>query len=104
MALHHSFSGKRVLVTGGGQGIGRQLVHRFHDDGAVVFTVDKNAEAIQKLREALPNVTAETVDLGDWNATKCVIESFGSIDHLVNNAGMIIGEKFLEITPEGARK
>lgn len=102
MSLNYSFTGKRVLITGGGQGIGRQLVQRFHDDGAKVFTIDKNPETIKKVKEELPNVTAEVVDLTDWEATKKVIESFGVIDHLVNNAGVCQLQTFFDITKEAA--
>lgn len=102
MSLHYSFSGKKVLVTGGGQGVGRQLVQRFHDDGATVFTIDKNPETIQKLKKDLPSVTAEVVDIGDWDKTRKVVESFGVIDHLVNNAAFGILESFLDITQEAA--
>jgi len=100
MALNHSFSGKRILITGGGQGIGRTLVQRFHDDGAIVFTVDKNPESIQKLKQELPNVTAQVVDVADWDATRKVVESFGVLDHLVNNAGVLMTEPFLDISKE----
>lgn len=102
MSLNYSFAGKRVLITGGGQGIGRQLVQRFEDDGAKVFTIDKNPETIKKVKEELPNVTAEVVDLTDWEATRTVIESFGVIDHLVNNAGVIQVQKFMDITKDAA--
>ncbi|CAL8128802.1 unnamed protein product [Orchesella dallaii] len=102
MSLNYSFSGKRVLVTGGGQGIGRQLVQRFHDDGAVVFTVDKNPGTIEQLQKELPKVTAVAVDLTDWDATKKVIESFGALDHVVNNAAIIIPQPLMEVTKETA--
>ncbi|CAL8128805.1 unnamed protein product [Orchesella dallaii] len=102
MSLSYSFKGKRVLVTGGGQGIGRQLVQRFHDDGAVVLTLDKNAEAIEQLQKELPKVSAVTVDLTDWEATKKVIESFGGVDHVVNNAVVLIMQPLMEVTKETA--
>jgi len=100
MALNYSFYGKSILITGGASGIGKQLVQRFHDDGAKVFTIDKNSEAIQELNRALPNVTAQVVDLNDWDETRKVVESFGVLDHLVNNAGIVIMEPFLEISKE----
>ncbi|CAL8128803.1 unnamed protein product [Orchesella dallaii] len=102
MSLNYSFSGKRVLITGGAQGIGRQLVQRFHDDGALVFTVDKNPETIEQLQKELPKVTAVVVDLTDWDATKKVVESFGVLDHIVNNAGIMIAQSLMEITKEVA--
>lgn len=82
--------------------MGRQLVQRFHDDGATVYTVDKNPETILKLRNELPGVTAEVVDLSDWDATRKVVESLGVIDHLVNSAGIVILQDFMEITKEAA--
>lgn len=102
MSSKYSFSGKRVLITGGAQGIGKTIVNKFHDAGATVFTLDKNAETVSKLREELPTVTAETVDLTDWDATRQIIESFGTLDHLVNNAGMIKKQNFMDITKEAA--
>jgi NAD(P)-dependent dehydrogenase (short-subunit alcohol dehydrogenase family) len=104
MALHHSFSGKKVLITGGGKGIGRQLVQRFHDDGASVFTIDKDPECIQKLKQELPSVTAEVADITDWDGTRKVVASFGVLDHLVNSAGIIIIEKFMDISKDNMEK
>ncbi|ODM91589.1 L-xylulose reductase [Orchesella cincta] len=80
MSLNYSFSGKRILITGGAQGIGRQLVQRFHDDGAIVFTID----------------------LADWDGTRKTIESFGALDHVVNNAGVVIPQAFMDVTKEMA--
>lgn len=82
--------------------MGRQLVQRFYDDGAAVYTVDKNPETIQKLCNELPGVTAEVVDLSDWEATRKVVESFGVIDHLVNSAGIAVFQDFMKITKEAA--
>lgn len=89
-----------MLITGGGSGIGRLLVQRLYEEGATVFTVDKNAQAILELKTEFPNVRAEVVDLGNWNETTKVIETFGKIDHLVNNAAMVVTQNFLEITEE----
>lgn len=102
MSLNYSFANKRVLISGGASGIGRQLVQRFYDDGAVVFTVDKNSELVEKLCKELPNITAEVVDLSDWKATKSVIEAFGPIDHLINNAAVVKFEDFLDISEEAS--
>ncbi|KAJ6648391.1 L-xylulose reductase [Pseudolycoriella hygida] len=102
MSLTISFIGKNILITGGGQGIGRQLVQRFYDGGATVFTLDKNPETIERLRNELPNIRAAIVDLSDWDATRKVVESFGGIDYLINSAGVIITEDLLSIKKESA--
>ncbi|ODM89364.1 L-xylulose reductase [Orchesella cincta] len=80
MSLNYSFAGKRVLITGGA----------------------KDSDAIKPLQKELPNVTAVTVDVADWNETKKAIETFGAVDHVVNNAGIIIPQYFMEITKEMA--
>lgn len=98
MSISASFTGKRVLITGGGQGIGRQLVQRFHDGGAIVFTIDKNVESLKKLKEELPAVTTSVVDLVNWKETNQAVKNFGHIDHLINNAGIIIPGSFMECT------
>lgn len=100
MSLSYSFAGRKVLITGGGQGVGRQLVQRFHDGGATVFTLDRNPQAVQQLKVDLPSVTAEVVDLSDWDETKRIILGFGEIDHLVNNAGVLIQQDFMDITKD----
>lgn len=102
MSLNYSFANKSVLITGGASGIGKQLVRRFSDAGAIVYTIDKNGEAVEKLKMELSGVRAEVVDLADWPATKAVIESFGKIDQLVNNAAAVQVENFMDITEQSA--
>jgi len=102
MSLNISFAGKTILITGGGQGIGRQFVKRFYEGGATVCTLDKNPATVDQLRKDFPNIQAQVVDLADWEATKKVVESFGSIDHVINSAGVIITQELLSITKEAA--
>ncbi|ODM88185.1 L-xylulose reductase [Orchesella cincta] len=97
------FAGKRILVTGGGQGIGRQLVQRFHDDKALVFVIDNNRETIDQLCKELPKVTAILADLADWDATRKAIQSFGVLDHVVNNAAMAKPQMLMDVTKESAK-
>lgn len=104
MSITCSFAGKKVLITGGANGIGRALVQRFHDGGALVFTIDKNPEAVLKLKKALPSVTAVVVDICNWEETKKTVQEFGVIDHLVNNAGNVFPEKFLDVKESSLTK
>ncbi|ODM90348.1 L-xylulose reductase [Orchesella cincta] len=60
------------------------------------------ADMIEQLRKELPKVTATVVDLSDWDATRKTTESFGAINHVVNNAGIIIPQPFMEITKDAA--
>eukprot|EP00479_Gromia_sphaerica_P000464 TRINITY_DN10537_c0_g1_i1.p1 TRINITY_DN10537_c0_g1~~TRINITY_DN10537_c0_g1_i1.p1 ORF type:complete len:71 (-),score=10.27 TRINITY_DN10537_c0_g1_i1:151-363(-) len=49
--LHKHFAGKRCIVTGGASGIGLSVVHELRKYGAIVLAVDRNRNALQKLRQ-----------------------------------------------------
>lgn len=102
MSLNCSFAGKNVLITGGSRGIGRQLVKRFYEGGANVFTFSKSQANVDKLLTEFPSIVAKAVDISNWNATRTVVQEFGPIDYLVNNAGTVIPQTFMEITESGA--
>ena len=87
-SLHHSFAGRRVLVTGGASGLGRAAVQKFYDDGATVFVLDRNAEMLAALKKELPKATTICVDLLNWDEAKRAVEALAPLDHLVNNAGI----------------
>jgi NAD(P)-dependent dehydrogenase (short-subunit alcohol dehydrogenase family) len=88
-AVYPSLRGKRVLITGGGSGIGAGIVEAFAQQGSSVIFFDKlNGES-----EELASRTGahfERVDLTDTAATtgliKQLVQAGGPIDILVNNA------------------
>jgi len=90
-------SGKNVLITGASRGIGRAMAERFAEEGANVgFTylssVEKG-EALQKeLSEKGTTVKGYRSDASDFKAAEELVENFvkdfGSLDVLVNNAGI----------------
>ena len=90
-------SGKTALVTGGSRGLGKEMVLAFAEAGADVVIVSRkldNCEALAKEvesrfgRQALP----VGCHVGKWDELDQLVETayarFGSIDVLVNNAGM----------------
>lgn len=86
---------RRVLVTGAAKGIGREIVHRLAGDGATVFALSRNAGELESLaREtgAQPIVA----DLGDTGAVAARVSEFLPLDGLVNCAGVVTVEPFLE--------
>ncbi|KAL4712284.1 hypothetical protein ACJJTC_004046 [Scirpophaga incertulas] len=90
------FKGKRILVTGGSQGIGLGIVKELWRQGANVVTVSNQQKNLEKLKSEYPLIEVATVDLRDCNKTIEVIDSLGTFDGLVNNAGVAIIEPFLQ--------
>jgi len=100
MALHYSFAGKKVLVTGGGRGIGRAIIQKLYDDGAIIYALEKDPELVQQFQKELPKATVVSVDITNWKATKDAILKFGPLDHLVNNAGVLVCQEFMDMTED----
>jgi len=99
-----SFQGKRALVTGAGQGIGRAIAKKLSESGAIVFALSRSPEHLITLSAEAPNVKPVEVDLSNWDETKKVVEEVGPVDLLVNNAAISILEPFLEMHPESFDK
>lgn len=96
---------KRVLITGGASGIGAATAARFLDEGSRVCVLDRNAQACEHIKHELPGlgeaIIADVTDLMQVEAAFAeAIRLLDGVDVLVNNAGISIRHKFLEITPE----
>ncbi|MDI6745323.1 MAG: 3-oxoacyl-ACP reductase FabG [Thermodesulfovibrionales bacterium] len=99
---------KVVLVTGGSKGIGRAIADIFASNGdAVVINYNKSHDEAEELRKSLSlinnAVSIEQADISDYGQVKGmtgrIIEKYGRIDVLVNNAG-IIKDGFLMLMTE----
>jgi NAD(P)-dependent dehydrogenase (short-subunit alcohol dehydrogenase family) len=95
---------RRVVITGGASGIGEATVHRFLDEGAHVFVIDRDSEACARLAEQIPDLAGYVV--ADVSAPENVSRAFAELDSvlhgvdvLVNNAGISIRHAFLDISP-----
>lgn len=90
MDLDQEFAGKVVLITGGGQGVGRGISERFLEAGATVVICGRKTPS--SLPESKGNVASfHTCDVVDSDATAALIANIvsehGRLDVLVNNAG-----------------
>jgi D-xylose 1-dehydrogenase len=103
-AIYPSLKNKRVVVTGGGSGIGAGIVEGFARQGAEVIFVDVSVEESVRLASQLDHSPIKPVfqrcDLTDLTAIKSFFEQVGPIDVLVNNAANDDRHTLADITPE----
>ncbi|MEM9151352.1 MAG: 3-oxoacyl-ACP reductase family protein [Cyanobacteria bacterium P01_F01_bin.3] len=99
-------SGKTALVTGGSRGIGRAIVQNLAHHGATVaFTYVSNIEKAGELEAELSTVSkvkgfqADLADIAHLHELGSAIkDEFGSIDIVVNNAGIFTSQPFEDVT------
>ena len=97
--------GKRVVITGGGSGIGAATAARFLEEGSMVAILDRDQSACANIREELPGIAgAFLADVADHNqiqqAFAVILCELGGMDVVINNAGISIRHKFLDITAD----
>jgi len=102
-ARYPSLERKRVVVTGGGSGIGAGLVEAFARQGAEVIFVDiaeKDSNVLVAQLAGAPIAPVfHRLDLTDLAAIEVFFQSLGPIDVLVNNAGNDDRHDLADITP-----
>jgi NAD(P)-dependent dehydrogenase (short-subunit alcohol dehydrogenase family) len=85
-----------AIVTGAGSvgpgwGNGRATAVRFAEEGAKVFAVDRNAEALAETRALAPGIRTHLCDVTDADSVAAMVDAcvtaFGQLDILVNNVG-----------------
>lgn len=99
-------SGRVALVTGGNGGIGFGIAEGLIDAGATVMIAGrdqtKSDAAVAELRKRGGTAEAITVDVAEETSCRAmvtaVVEAFGRLDVLVNNAGINIGKRPEEMT------
>ncbi|MCP5411990.1 MAG: SDR family oxidoreductase [Alphaproteobacteria bacterium] len=103
-AIYPSLKNKRVVVTGGGSGIGAGLVEGFAAQGAETIFVDlletEGAALAMRLNAAGARVHFERLDLTDLTALADFFARTGPIDILVNNAGNDDRHTLADVTPD----
>ena len=106
---HHRYRDKVCLVTGAANGLGLNLTRRLLDEGAVVGAVDIEGDTLEKefgsCRDSVLCVACDVADRSQVEeAVGRVIERFGRIDVLFNNAGIIGRQSLLDTTEEQWRR
>jgi NAD(P)-dependent dehydrogenase (short-subunit alcohol dehydrogenase family) len=102
------FSGRVVVVTGAGSGIGRASALRFAAEGADVLVADvreaKAQQTVEEITAAGGRAAARGVDVSDGDAVRAMVESavdtFGRLDVLFNNAATTRAGTAVELSAE----
>jgi len=100
--------GKKAIVTGGVRGLGRAMVEKLIENGAVVTVFDLDAAGLEELRKQQDLVNGVECDVSDYDqvlkATGQYHEQFGAADILINNAGILYSEPLIKFTSEGVAR
>ncbi len=94
-----SLSGRRALVTGGGRGIGRAIAQRLAADGAHVVVAGRTTTEVEETARDVGG-TPLVLDVTDRAAIAGLREAIGTLDVLVNNAGIAGSAPFDRTTDE----
>jgi NAD(P)-dependent dehydrogenase (short-subunit alcohol dehydrogenase family) len=105
--MEQRLSGKVVIVTGAGQGIGRGIALRLAREGAQVVIAEYNAAnasaVAQEIEAADGRALPYRIDISDAAASQTMVDDIvaqlGHIDILVNNAGVVQTKPMLDLTP-----
>ena len=99
------FTGRRVLVTGAGSGIGLAIAENFSAHGGELIVADIEIDRLKIKAEGLgPNVSVYQYDQSDASSIEKLATSVGSVDIFCNNAGINHVGPFLEQSPEIIQK
>ncbi len=93
------FTGKTILVTGAGKGIGRAIAKLAAARGASVVAMTRTASDLESL-EAEIGCRSIVVDLSDAAATRAAAREAMPVDYLVNNAGTTALDSVLDVSAE----
>jgi 3-oxoacyl-[acyl-carrier protein] reductase len=96
-------AGKVVIITGGAGGIGKEASVCFANEGAHVVVVDCDPQQVEKVANEVNGlglaVDVSRRDQVDWMVSE-VINRYGKIDVLINNAGITMDATLLKMTQE----
>lgn len=108
MTVHDfDLTGRRALVTGGGDGLGRQISHALLDAGADVVICGRRKDVLEQTASdmaSLGQVTALQADLTVLEDVDRLVKQCGEVEILVNNAGLAHRAPWTSVTSEEWRR
>ena len=108
LAPNNQLVGKKIIITGGGRGLGASMAKKFVAEGANVLITGRNEDTLKRTSEnlgcaymVLDVMSPENFD----NFINDAESKLGGLDVLVNNAGVSLHENsFFDVVPEGFDK
>ena len=104
LSPNETLRGKKVVITGGGRGLGFSMAKKFVAEGAEVLIVGRNMKVLE---ESANNIGCKFLQLDVSNPSEFdafmdkAEELLGGLNVLVNNAGISLHENtFFDVTPE----
>ena len=101
---NNALNGKRIIITGGGKGLGFSMAKKFTEEGAKVLIVGRNVAILEKSANQIgcEYLEFDVTHTGDFNEfINKSAEILGGIDCLVNNAGISLHESsFFDVSEE----
>lgn len=101
-------NGSKVVVTGGAGRLGRVIVEALINGGARVAVLDLDVEAIAGFTERQPRVLTRRVDLTVAeevdDAVEAIVAELGSIEILINNAGLLFSASLCGMASGGLQR
>lgn len=100
--------GKTAVVIGGTSGIGEAIALGFAEEGGDVVATSRSEDAVrqtaEQLRERGAETVAQTCDVTEYDSVQSLcektVDELGTVDILVNSAGAVAREEFLEISED----
>ena len=100
---------RRVLITGGAGAIGAATAARFLEEGSRVVVLDRDEAALERIEGELTSLSGAIIaDVSDPEGVRWAFEALdellGGLDVLINNAGISIRHRLLDISPQEWRR
>lgn len=83
-----SLAGKRVLITGGGSGVGANMALAFANAGAEVMIAGRRLEALEQVAAQHKAIRGMAVDVTDELSVQALFAAVGAVDIVIANAGV----------------
>ena len=95
------FNGKRVLITGGGSGVGADMARAFAARGAEVWIGGRRRERLVETASLHDNINFQELDVVDPTSVAAFFNAAGSVDIVIANAGIVDSVPLAKLSDQG---